>query len=97
MSKEKLRECAGEIERIFHVEGYLKLSACLQRGHIIIKVDGEILARYTSAQDAKLHLSYRNHNSKWEPMPFAVAAENPTEAAHLVLQILMPHIQALSM
>jgi len=65
-----------------------------QRGHAVVKVGGEVLARFTPGAKDELHLGYRNHNGKWEPMPFA--AHGPDEAARLTLEVLTPHIQAFS-
>lgn len=94
MPKEKLQQIAAQIEQVFYQQGHPELRAQPQRGHVVVKVNEEVLARYTCGGGNQLHLSYRNHNGKWEPMPFA--AQEPGEAARLVLQILMPHIQALS-
>ena len=92
MHRERLQQIAAQIEKAFHQQGHPRMTVHAQRGHAVVKVDGEVLARFTPGPKDELHLAYRNHSGKWEPMPFAACG--PDEAAQLALEVLAPHIQA---
>ena len=92
MDRERLKQIAAQTQKAFHQQGHLHMTVQAQRGHAIVKVDGEALARFTPGANDELHLGYRNHSGKWEPMPFVACG--PDEAAKLALEVLAPHIQA---
>ena len=92
MQKEKLQQFATELQCEVQQRGYERLTVNVQRGHAVVKIDGQALARFSPGPGNELQLSYHNHTGRWEPMPFT--ARKPGEAAQLMLDILAPHIQA---
>lgn len=92
MKIEQLKQIAANIEKVFHQQGHPTMTVQVLRGHAVVKLDDEVLARFTPGPSDELNLSYRNHRGKWEPIPFA--APSAHEAAQGALDVLAPHIQA---
>jgi len=95
MKKDFLSTTAVAIEERLREQGVTLLNARPFHGNVLLETNGEAFARFKyDAPSGLLQLGYYTHRGTWETMPFT--AGTPQEAADLLLEVLGPHIQALT-
>jgi hypothetical protein len=95
MKPSQLAAVASSVQKHLRERGELVLTARPYHGKVLLEFNGEPFARLQPMPDTSLRLSHYTHMCKWESLPFA--PKTPIEAADLMLEVLGPHIQALSM